>query len=974
MARTKFKCQFVICVYLIIAGSVRSLPIPLSSLETKDSVYSNVLREVTFETVNAYENKSEMKTDAKLPVNRTIPLLERSSLRPGQSASRYSIQITRDGDTFNGRAVIDIQLTDASRSNAMFFNMVDLEVSRVQLGVLTEQGAIDANFSYQEEQQSLRISPLPGEPTSYVAIIEYRGNIRTDGIGLYRGQYGDADYIGMNLHSTYARRVFPCLDEPNLSAMTTFTFVGFDHEHILSNSLPEENQTEGMIMFRPLEAPNYLWGMVSHNLQIATQLAQSRVLLYVRPDIQNLFNLASVILTNFYTTLNEWTNQPHSEIVQNQDPTLHVMAVPDISRDSYALSTVSIWEPYILTEENGSITQKKLIFVKTAEALARQWFGYIIRIENWRYQWITSALTSYAAYEVVKNFQTDDDPLSIDMDSVFTTDVIQESLLHDSYNNAQPIQLSVNIYAEVDIRQHINGILKYKAPAILRMARLSLGPAEDETDFIQVAARTLLNTRAFVPITSQGFYDAVQSAGVNQNNFISSWVTTPGYPILSVSLGNGVINLRQRRFGYSSVPQRVYNIPITFTTGSEPQFDNLHATTIMDNPTSTINSDIGEEWVIMNLQGQGYYRVNYSPDLWERIILALEDPEQRQEIHSLNRASLIDDSFNLARAGELDYDIALRIALTMENELDYAVWRAFVRNIEFLKKRLIPFASSSDDLDDTIFLRLITRIITLVEEEYGFGPYNPLDPPMNILTRGLVMDFACRSGYEPCIAAAVDLFYDPNDLEAMNTNIPHELRPAVYCTMVMEGDESVRQALIDHMSNENSKYERLVILQSLACSQDFSFINEYLLDTIEANNNQYDLAERIKIFEAVASSSADNARLALNFLRGNTDAIRTMYGGPEKLEEVLYIMAENLITEDLYNEYAILTDSVSVVDSLSDSRDLALRFLQNANENMQWNNNHLQEVYDWIDLNHAPTIFVSSLLMTLSLLITFFNN
>lgn len=192
MARTKFKCQFIICVYLIISASVRSLPIPLSSLETKDSVYSNVLREVTFETVNAYENKSEMKTDAKLPVNRTIPLLERSNLRPGQSASRYSIQITRDGDTFNGRAVIDIQLTDASRSNAMFFNMVDLEVSGVQLGVLTEQGAINANFTYQEEQQSLRISTLPGQPTSYVAIIEYRGNIRTDGIGLYRGQYGDA--------------------------------------------------------------------------------------------------------------------------------------------------------------------------------------------------------------------------------------------------------------------------------------------------------------------------------------------------------------------------------------------------------------------------------------------------------------------------------------------------------------------------------------------------------------------------------------------------------------------------------------------------------------------------------------------------------------------------------------------------------------------------------------------------------------
>lgn len=49
-----------------------------------------------------------------------------------------------------------------------------------------------------------------------------------------------------------------------------------------------------------------------------------------------------------------------------------------------------------------------------------------------------------------------------------------------------------------------------------------------------------------------------------------------------------------------------------------------------------------------------------------------------------------------------------------------------------------------------------------VEEKLGFEPQNS-DTAMVSLTRALVMEHACVSGYEPCIAAAVDMFYDPNN-------------------------------------------------------------------------------------------------------------------------------------------------------------------------------------------------------------------
>lgn len=65
---------------------------------------------------------------------------------------------------------------------------------------------------------------------------------------------------------------------------------------------------------------------------------------------------------------------------------------------------------------------------------------------------------------------------------------------------------------------------------------------------------------------------------------------------------------------------------------------------------------------------------------------------------------LVDDALNLARAGQLGYDIALSVVLSMEHETEYAVWKAFVRNMNFLKKRLEAFVFDDDDLDPDIYL------------------------------------------------------------------------------------------------------------------------------------------------------------------------------------------------------------------------------------------------------------------------------
>lgn len=87
----------------------------------------------------------------------------------------------------------------------------------------------------------------------------------------------------------------------------------------------------------------------------------------------------------------------------------------------------------------------------------------------------------------------DEDITLLDMNSLFTTDVIQEALLLDSYSSSVVISPDDEIFDEADIRHHILGLLKFKAPAIMRMLRLVLG--DEDSDYILRAGQILLNQR-----------------------------------------------------------------------------------------------------------------------------------------------------------------------------------------------------------------------------------------------------------------------------------------------------------------------------------------------------------------------------------------------------------------------------------------------------------------------------------------------
>ncbi|XP_045765828.1 aminopeptidase N-like [Maniola jurtina] len=982
MARTRIKCLFILfsLVYFV---SARSLPLireSMSSISIRDEVYSTPSKQD--ETI--WKASNEIVQEIKYDQNTTNRNFNRNeetlnNIRPGQSVSSYKIELTREGDNIKGKAIIDVILSDQSLRNPIKFNIMGLDIENVQVGQMTDTNLQDADSDIINDV-ILQIRPRQAQATTNIVVIDYSVPLRNDGTGIFLGTWDDNEYIAMNLHPTNARRVFPCMDEPNLSARyLTFTFKDMDNfARLLTNSRLVEGSTT---IFETLEGPVHRWAMVAHSLNHVNTPVTDLVNLYAREGTNRQETVASGAISHFYNALNEWTGREHQNIIRDQNGGLHVMAMPDVARDWYGLSTLCIWEPYILMENNNAVKQRKTALVTIAEGMARQWFGWALFPENWRDQWVTAGLASYVAYEIAKDFQTppedQEDNSLIDMNAIFTTDVIQESLLYDAYASATALRLNDPIFEEHQIRQHTLGLLKTKAPALLRMTRLVLS---EERDLVQTAAQGLLNRRIITSVTTTNLYESLSNgygsdagSGLigSVEEFLRPWVENEGYPVITVTMRRGGVYLMQERFGFSERRNVDYTTPLTFTTSSDPNFDEIFPTHMMTSSLQ-IDLELGEDWIIFNLQGQGYYRVNYD-DTWDRLIRALSDPETREEIHPLNRASLLDDALNLARAGKIDYAIALQIALTMELETEYAVWKAFVRNMDFIRKRLVPFVEENDR-DDNIYLRMIRRTIVTVQKEIGFEP-EAAEPAMISLTRGLVMEHACKVGYEPCVAAAVDIFYDPSNEGEINPDIPPEIRPAVYCTMIREDEENeVREALESHLDQLESRYERLVILESLACSNDGGFILTLLRETIsDTSSYNFVLEERLKVFAAVASSSFQNSVLALNFLIVNTQEIREMYGGPDKLEEAIFIMAENVVNAGQKDQFNNWVNSQNELSRLDDSIEVARRARHRLNENLDWIGDNLEDVYDWIDENDASTVFASTLLLCISMCIALFN-
>ena len=100
-----------------------------------------------------------------------------------------------------------------------------------------------------------------------------------------------------------------------------------------------------------------------------------------------------------------------------------------------------------------------------------------------------------------------------------------------------------------------------------------------------------------------------------------------------------------------------------------------------------ISSLKSEEWILVNVEQFGLYRVNYDTRNWQLLINALKT--NHTEISEVNRAQILDDAFYLAKMQLLSFETYLDLLEYLELEEDYLPWATAVKGLQELRTLLI---------------------------------------------------------------------------------------------------------------------------------------------------------------------------------------------------------------------------------------------------------------------------------------------
>lgn len=177
---------------------------------------------------------------------------------------------------------------------------------------------------------------------------------------------------------------------------------------------------------------------------------------------------------------------------------------------------------------------------------------------------------------------------------------------------------------------------------------------------------------------------------------MDTWTLQVGYPVVNVTRNyrSNSMLLTQNKFLVRAADESEQNslwwIPITYTIKNYL----LKKTWMRAEKEITIsNLDLGtSDWLLLNVNQTGYYRVNYDDRNWRLLTHQLRKPKGHLIFDPKNRAQMLDDALNLAAAGYLSYETALNVTRYLSQEREYVPWKAGFAGLDHINDLFIRTA------------------------------------------------------------------------------------------------------------------------------------------------------------------------------------------------------------------------------------------------------------------------------------------
>lgn len=382
---------------------------------------------------------------------------------------------------------------------------------------------------------------------------------------------------------------------------------------------------------------------------------------------------------------------------------------------------------------------------------------------------------------------------------------------------------------------------------------------------------------------------------MNVRDLFGSWSNQKGFPLVTLKRNeDGSITLYQAKYSAyktDETDKSSWWIPYNLASAQNPTFDKTSPSGWMARGelTKSIKSDESDtkwgntDWVILNRQQTGYYRVQYDDKNYELIFKELTDGDVNR-IHPINRAQIIDDLHEFVLRERVSAKHLCSALNYLSKEMSYAPWQAASKTIEDWNHNL----QASKKLKT--FQSLIGKMVTPYFEYLTINEADD-EPILNKLARNIAINLACEYGVTKCLKETYNNF---KKMIHDGIKIKPNIRAVVIFNGIRSASDEEIAILWTQFLNNNVKEERSEILSSLGNIARDSTLQAYLGKSIaDFQDKNVDVTERTKIITAIAGRSQKGLMLTIQFLISELENVQKIVGF---ISSILHTIGRYIVT------------------------------------------------------------------------------
>lgn len=791
-----------------------------------------------------------------------------------------SLNLERSDRTFRG--LVTLQGLSVEGSDAITLHSKDLIIETV---------SVDGHeVSWQHgDNDELSIARTQTAEATHTVVIAFHGTITDAMHGLYPCYYDHEgtkkELLATQFESHHAREVFPCIDEPEAKATFDLTLTTEADITVLGN-MPIAHQTteDGHLVTSFERTPRmstYLLAWVTGDLHRKTATTKDgvEVSVWATPaQAPASLDFALDIAVRSIEFYNDYFG------VAYPLPKSDHVALPDFSSgamENWGLITYR--EVALLADPTTtSVSSKHYIATVIAHELAHQWFGNLVTMRWWNNLWLNESFATLMEYIAIDALQPD---WNIWLDFATYESIV--ALRRDSIDGVQAVQ--VDVHHPDEISTLFDGAIVYaKGARLLRMLQFYVGH-----DAFQTGLQDYFTRHAYMNTEADDLWRAIGAAsGKDITSLMNIWISTSGYPVLSVEQHEQTVHLSQSQFfvGPHEPSSKLWPIPLGSTCEEMPAMLETAELTVTRHHEAPLR---------FNDQAAAHFITDYSPDLLEQLV-----NEVRQgNLDTTSRLQLLFEQTLLARADGGNAAQLIPLLDAYRGETTEAVWDIISLTIGELRK----FVEGTDE--ETVLRRLAGDLARDLYMKLGWEPEAGESEEATKLRATIIGTMLYSE--DPDVIAEAAKRYTSNRLAELNP----ELRGLIISAVVRHehSDELIDSLIHTHRTTTSSELQR-DIAGGLTSSRQPAVLSR-LLDLIkdERTVRHQDVTRwYVNILQ-----NRDGRTLAWQWLRDNWQWIEATFAGDKSYDDYPRYSASSLMTRQQLYEYIAFFTPLESVPALS---------------------------------------------------------